>query len=168
MGKEVVSGIHLTQEAGMEHGLTALHASSEEVTEWLDSKNPAKAGEMNQCNDGEKRLKQSQEASSSGSSNASAKYSLICECFFMTARVLNLALLKAFFDFKLLVQDISRSEDTLATLKNMQGQSPSPQLELDITRLEKELELYSQEKLCYEAQILRDNTLIQNALSFYR
>jgi ubiquitin conjugation factor E4 B len=36
----------------------------------------------------------------------------------------------------------------------MQGQSPS-QLELDITRLEKELELYSQEKLCYEAQILR-------------
>lgn len=37
----------------------------------------------------------------------------------------------------------------------MQGQSPSPQLELDISRLEKELELYSQEKLCYEAQILR-------------
>ncbi|XP_045811335.1 probable ubiquitin conjugation factor E4 isoform X2 [Trifolium pratense] len=149
-------------------GLTALHASSEEVTEWLDSKNPAKEGEMIQCNDGEKRLKQSQEATSSGSNNASAKYSFICECFFMTARVLNLGLLKAFSDFKHLVQDISRSEDTLATLKNMQGQSPSPQLELDITRLEKELELYSQEKLCYEAQILRDNTFIQNALSFYR
>jgi ubiquitin conjugation factor E4 B len=84
--------------------LTALHASSEEITEWLDSKNPAKAGEMNQCNDGEKRLKQSQEASSSGSNNASAKYSFICECFFMTARVLNLGLLKAFSDFKHLVQ----------------------------------------------------------------
>ncbi|KAL5079240.1 hypothetical protein RYX36_007661 [Vicia faba] len=158
-------------------GLTALHASSEEVAEWLSSKNPAKAGEMNQYNDGEKRLQQSQEASSSGSNNASdlsnensarAKYSFICECFFMTARVLNLGLLKAFSDFKHLVQDISRSEDTLSTLKNMQGQSSSPQLELDITRLEKELELYSQEKLCYEAQILRDNTLIQNALSFYR
>lgn len=151
-------------------GLTALHASSEEVAEWLNSKNPA--GEMNQ-----KRLQQSQEASSSGSNNASelsnenyarAKYSFICECFFMTARVLNLGLLKAFSDFKHLVQDISRSEDTLSTLKTMQGQSPSPQLELDISRLEKELELYSQEKLCCEAQILRDNTLIQNALSFYR
>ena len=54
-----------------------------------------------------------------------------------------------------LTQDISRSEDTLATLKAMQGQAPSPQLELDISRLEKEIELYSQEKFCYEAQILR-------------
>ena len=37
----------------------------------------------------------------------------------------------------------------------MQEQAPSPQLELDIARFEKEIELYSQEKLCYEAQILR-------------
>lgn len=37
----------------------------------------------------------------------------------------------------------------------MQGHSPTPALELDISRLEKEIELYSQEKLCYEAQILR-------------
>lgn len=37
----------------------------------------------------------------------------------------------------------------------MQGQSSSPQLEMDLARLEKEIELYSQEKLCYEAQILR-------------
>ncbi|KAH0985003.1 hypothetical protein GBA52_012180 [Prunus armeniaca] len=90
--------------------------------------------------DGENRLLQSQEATSSGNSfnvnpsNAKAKYSFICECFFMTARVLNL--------------DISRSEDTLSTLKNVQGQSSSPQLEMDIARLEKEIELYSQEKLC--------------------
>lgn len=96
--------------------MTALHASSEEVAEWLTSKNPAKAGENNQYNDGEKRLQQSQEASSSGSNNASelsnensarAKYSFICECFFMTARVLNLGLLKAFSDFKHLVQVIT-------------------------------------------------------------
>ncbi|PPD97049.1 hypothetical protein GOBAR_DD05909 [Gossypium barbadense] len=111
-------------------------------------------------------LRQLQEASSSGStpnvkptrsSSEKAKYPFICECFFMTARVLNLGLLKAFSDFKHLVQDISRSEDTLATLKAMQGQAPSPQLELDISRLEKEIELYSQEKFCYEAQILRDD-----------
>lgn len=37
----------------------------------------------------------------------------------------------------------------------MQGQAPSPELEADIARFEKEIELYSQEKLCYEAQILR-------------
>lgn len=59
-------------------------------------------------------------------------------------------------------QDISRCEDTLATLKAMQGQTPSPQMEMDISRLEKEIELYSQEKLCYEAQILR---VCQSSLS---
>lgn len=32
------------------------------------------------------------------------KYSFICECFFMTARVLNLGLMKAISDFKHLVQ----------------------------------------------------------------
>ncbi|KAG4914643.1 hypothetical protein JHK87_052200 [Glycine soja] len=161
-------------------GLTALHASSEEVTEWLNSKIPATTGATNQYSDDQKRLQQSQEASSSGSNNfgelsnensaraEKTKYSFICECFFMTARVLNLGFLKAFSDFKHLVQDISRCEDALATLKAMQERTPTPQAELDINRLEKEMELYSQEKLCYEAQILRDNTLIQNALSLYR
>lgn len=57
------------------------------------------------------------------------------------------------------IQDISRCEDTLATLKAMQGQAPSSQLELDISRLEKEIELYSQEKFCYEAQILKVHPL---------
>ncbi|KAM2858775.1 hypothetical protein COP2_024274 [Malus domestica] len=148
-------------------GLTALHASSEEVTEWINKANMGST-------DGENRLLQSQEATSSGNSvnvkpsSEKAKYSFICECFFMTARVLNLGLLKAFSDFKHLVQDISRSEDTLSTLKAMQGQTSSPQLEMDIARLEKEIESYSQEKLCYEAQILRDPTLIQSALTFYR
>ncbi|CAN6708533.1 unnamed protein product [Malus baccata var. baccata] len=148
-------------------GLTALHASSEEVTEWINKANMGST-------DGENRLLQSQEATSSSNSvnvkpsSEKAKYSFICECFFMTARVLNLGLLKAFSDFKHLVQDISRSEDTLSTLKAMQGQTSSPQLEMDIARLEKEIESYSQEKLCYEAQILRDPTLIQSALTFYR
>ncbi|XVF14348.1 hypothetical protein REPUB_Repub09cG0051300 [Reevesia pubescens] len=152
-------------------GLTAMYATSEEVAEWINKDNPVKSG------DSENRLLQSQEATSSGSSlnvkpttssGEKAKYPFICECFFMTARVLNLGLLKAFSDFKHLVQDISRCEDTLASLKAMQGQAPSPQLELDISRLEKEIELYSQEKFCYEAQILRDGALIQHALSFYR
>ena len=65
--------------------------------------------------DGENRLLQSQEATSSGitlnvkpntSSGEKAKYPFICECFFMTARALNLGLLKAFSDFKHLVQVI--------------------------------------------------------------
>ncbi|KAK4772848.1 hypothetical protein SAY87_027867 [Trapa incisa] len=150
---------------------TALHASEGEVIEWIN-KYPGKDKTAGQNSDVENRMLQSQEATSSGSGQSSnsgnTKYLFICECFFMTARALNLGLLKAFSDFKLLVQDISRREDTLSTLKALQGQSPSPQLELGISRLEKEMELYSQKKLCYEAQILRDGEFIQRALSFYR
>ncbi|XP_022741751.1 probable ubiquitin conjugation factor E4 isoform X2 [Durio zibethinus] len=158
-------------------GLTALYATSEEVAEWINKDNLVKTDGSRLHGDGENHSLQSQEATSSGSTlnvkpttscGEKAKYPFICECFFMTARVLNLGLLKAFSDFKHLLQDISRSEDTLATLKAMQGQASSPQLELDISRLEKEIELYSQEKFCYEAQILRDGALIQHALSFYR
>lgn len=99
--------------------MTALHASSEEVSEWINKDNPAKVARSKHFSDGENRLLQSQEASSScdGASGPSlqavkpasicgrkSKYSFICECFFMTARVLNLGLLKAFSDFKHLVQ----------------------------------------------------------------
>ncbi|KAL8199422.1 hypothetical protein R6Q57_012990 [Mikania cordata] len=125
--------------------LTALHASSEEVSEWLNKNNP-----------------------SVPSQHESTNYSFICECFFMTARVLHLGLLEAFSDFKHLVQDISRCEDNLATLKTMQEQAPLPRLAQDIARLEKEIESFTQEKLCYEAQILRDGGLLQQALSFYQ
>ncbi|KAI3500720.1 hypothetical protein L2E82_19321 [Cichorium intybus] len=128
--------------------LTALHASSEEVTEWLNKNNPNNTGQPSQ--------------------HESTNYSFICECFFMTARVLNLGLLKAFSDFKHLVQDISRCEDSLSTLKTMQEQTPSPRVAQEIVRLEKEIETFTQEKLCYEAQILRDGGLLQQALSFYQ
>ncbi|KAJ6926825.1 hypothetical protein NC651_011047 [Populus alba x Populus x berolinensis] len=147
-------------------GLTALLSSSEEITQWLNT--PGKTDISAQSNDVENRLLQSQEATSSGSSGERSKYSFICECFFMTARVLNLGLLKAFSDFKHLVQEISRCEDMLSTFKALQEQTPSQQLQQDIDRLQKDIELYSQEKLCYEAQILRDGALIQRALSFYR
>lgn len=49
------------------------------------------------------------------------------------------------------IQDMQRSEETLKALKK---QAPSPQLKIDIARLEKELELCKQEKRCHEAQIL--------------
>ncbi|KAF6171741.1 hypothetical protein GIB67_007262 [Kingdonia uniflora] len=163
--------------------LTALHASSEEVKTWINKDNSEKTGGPILKSDEEKRILQSQEATSSGSNpfalllskakpmascSEKSKYTFICECFFMTARVLNLGLLKAFSDFKRLAQDLSRSEDTMSMYRTMQAQSPSPQLELDIARLEKEIESHSQEKLCYEAQILRDGAFLQRALSFYR
>lgn len=92
--------------------LTALHASSEEVSEWIDKDNTAKADGAGGENGNESRLLQSKEATSS-SSNASGqnaksttKFTFICECFFMTARVLNLGLLKALSDFKHLAQVI--------------------------------------------------------------
>lgn len=46
-------------------------------------------------------------------------------------------------------------EEDLETYRGMRGQGASPQLEEDIKRLEKEIEMYSQERLCIEAQILR-------------
>ncbi|CAA0828388.1 Probable ubiquitin conjugation factor E4 [Striga hermonthica] len=134
-------------------GLTALHASSEEVSEWFGSRTNELSAHLN---------------NPVPKSSEKAKYPFICECFFMTARILNLGLLKAFSDFKHLVQDISRCEDTLSSFKAMHEQSPSPQLQQDISRLEKEIELYSQEKLCFEAQILRDGGILQHALSYYR
>lgn len=156
-------------------GLTALHASSEEVAEYANKYIGRASNTSVLSTVGDNRIPKSQLASSSGSNTGrpaaeagQSAYSFICECFFMTARVLNLGLLKAFTDFKHLAQDISRCEDSLTTFRAMQEQSPGRQLELEITRLEKELELYNQERLCYEAQILRDGGLIQRALSFYR
>ncbi|KAI3897369.1 hypothetical protein MKX03_021964 [Papaver bracteatum] len=159
-------------------GLTALHASSEDVTSWLDN---LKMDGSDRTSDEDNRMLKSQEATSSGSAiglptslskakpmttcGGKTQYNFVCECFFMTARVLNLGLLKAFSDYKHLAQDLSRSEDTLSNLK---GMPPTPQLQADIDRLEKEVEFLSQEKMCYEAQILRDGSFIQRALSFYR
>ncbi|KAI4389267.1 hypothetical protein MLD38_001507 [Melastoma candidum] len=152
--------------------LTAMHASSEEVTAWIEKNNSGVDDGSKLHTDGDNRFLQSQEASSSGSGHSTSpekpKYPFICECFFMTARALNLGLLKAFSDYKHLAQDIARFENTLSTLKAMQGQTANPQINLEIARLEKEIELYSQEKLCFEAQVLRDGDLIQRALSYYR
>ncbi|KAI4321343.1 hypothetical protein MLD38_034738 [Melastoma candidum] len=149
-----------------------MHASSEEVTAWIEKNNSGGDDGFKPHTEGDNRFLQSQEASSSGSGHSTSaemqKYPFICECFFMTARALNLGLLKAFSDYKHLAQDIARFEDTLSTLKAMQGQTANPQINLEIARLEKEIELYSQEKLCFEAQVLRDGDLIQRALSYYR
>ncbi|XP_071696746.1 probable ubiquitin conjugation factor E4 [Rutidosis leptorrhynchoides] len=146
--------------------LTALHASSEDIKKWLSKNNPTNTS------NGENVLLHSQETSSStsavSSQRESTSCSFTCECFFMTARVLNLGLLKVFSNLKQLVQDISRCEDSLSTLKNMQLQSHSPRLVQDIARIENEIDSYTQEKLCYEAQILRDGRLLQQALAFYQ
>lgn len=103
--------------------LTALHSSSEEITEWINKDNPGSNHGSRQKSDSENRLLQSQEATSSSSissepsllsvkptpsgGSGKSKFTFICECFFMTARVLNLGLLKAFSDFKHLVQVIA-------------------------------------------------------------
>ncbi|KAF6135192.1 hypothetical protein GIB67_035263 [Kingdonia uniflora] len=130
--------------------LTALHASSDEVKAWIDNDTSES------------------KANSTMSSSEKSKYTFTCECFFMTARVLNLGLLKAISDFKRLSQNLLKLEDTMSMYRDMKAQSPSPQLELDIASLEKEIESHSQEKFCYEAQILRDEVFLQGAMAFYR
>lgn len=85
--------------------LTAINASSEEVSSWIESINNGHA--QNNAS-GEARFVESQEATSSGKNSTASKlrcskkekFSFICECFFMTSRVLNLGLMKAISDFK--------------------------------------------------------------------
>jgi ubiquitin conjugation factor E4 B len=161
--------------------LTAINASSEEVSSWIESWSHAHAEDDAS---GVARFVESQEATSSGKSSSVSlpskggplargskkeNFSFICECFFMTARVLNMGLMKAVADFKHLSQDLARYEDDLESNKTMRDQGESsPQLEQDIKRLEKIVAVLSQEKFCYEAQILRDGAFLQRALSFYR
>jgi ubiquitin conjugation factor E4 B len=89
--------------------LTAVNASSEEISAYIE----AVKNEKTENNVLDSHRMESQEASCSGSNNADAplssqgkalikkdQYSFICECFFMTARVLNLGLNKALSDFK--------------------------------------------------------------------
>lgn len=98
--------------------LTAMNLSSEEVAAWADGGSKG-ATDGEGKNDEDNRAKQSQEATTSGNNGGDSvlsrgkprtgsggknKYSFICECFFMTARVLNLGIIKAFSDFKHLSQ----------------------------------------------------------------
>ncbi|CAL4923244.1 unnamed protein product [Urochloa decumbens] len=153
--------------------LTAINASSDEVASLIESIN----NERDQNNaSGEARFMESQEATSSGKNSTTLarcskkeNFSFICECFFMTARVLNLGLMKAISDFKHISQQLARFEDDLESNRAMRDQGGgSPQLEQDINRLEKIVEILTQDKFCYEAQILRDGAFLQRALSFYR
>ncbi|XP_051208563.1 probable ubiquitin conjugation factor E4 [Lolium perenne] len=122
--------------------LTAINASSEQVSSWTGSWSHAHAQE---------------------------NFSFICECFFMTARVLNMGLMKAVADFKHLSEDLARYEDDLeANIAFREQSGCSPQLEQDIKRLERTVAVLSQEKYCYEAQILTDGAFLQRALFFYR
>lgn len=169
--------------------LTAIHASSEEIATWVDRGNYARTERFRQLQQQreqeERRVLQSQGATSSGSNHASdsvipnskhksskddreTRYSFVTECFFMTARILNLGLLRALTDYKGLMHDLSRSKDALATLEAQRGPGAPPQLEQDIANAKKEIDRFSQQRLCYETQILRDVPLLQQALSFYR
>ncbi|KAJ1296657.1 hypothetical protein BS78_01G319200 [Paspalum vaginatum] len=146
--------------------LTALNASSEEVSSLIESINNEHA--QNNASR-EARYVESREATSSGKNSTTSQFSFICECFFMTARVLNLGLMKAISDFKHISQQLARLEDDLESNRAVRDQGgSSPQLEQDITRLEKIVEILSQDKFCYEAQILRDGAFLQRALTFYR
>ncbi|XP_061368326.1 probable ubiquitin conjugation factor E4 [Gastrolobium bilobum] len=82
------------------------------------------------------------------SQEASSSHDEICERFFLTARVLNLGLINAFIEYEYLVQ-----------------------VDSACGKGDRELELhqfYSSKMLRYEAQLLEDNKLIGNALSFDR
>ncbi|KAM0846224.1 hypothetical protein ACQ4PT_055809 [Festuca glaucescens] len=144
--------------------LTAINASSEQVSSWTESWSHAHG--QDDRSDG---VACSGKISSSERGSKKQNFSFICECFFMTARVLNMGLMKALADFKHLSQNLATYGDDLESNKALREQSiSSPQLEQDIERLEKMVAALSQEKYCYEAQILTDGDFLQRALSFYR
>ncbi|KAH9298077.1 hypothetical protein KI387_029759, partial [Taxus chinensis] len=170
-------------------GLTAIHASSEEIATWVDRRNYSRTEGYRQLQhqreQDERRALQTQGATSSGSQHASnsvstntilkspsdgrlAKYSFVTECFFMTARILNLGLLKAVSDFQSLMQDLRRCQDALDTLEAQHGPGAPPQLEQEINNAKAEIERFSQQRFCYDAQICKDVELLQQVLSFYR
>ncbi|KAI3989542.1 hypothetical protein MKX01_031596 [Papaver californicum] len=117
--------------------LTRLHASSEESGVWAD----------------ENKLKY-----------GNRQYSFICECFFLTARVLNLGLLKLIYEYKNLKEKLLESTYTLTV---MQMQPPSKYFQEEIASLNKIIDLLSKENSCYESHLLEGDS-IQHALSFYR
>ncbi|KAI3946325.1 hypothetical protein MKW98_010449 [Papaver atlanticum] len=117
--------------------LTALHASSEESAVWAD----------------ENKLK-----------SGNSQYSFICECFFMTARVLNLGLLKVMAEYRDLKIVLLESTDELSL---MEEQPPSKYFKEEIARLSKMIELQYKVNSGYESHLLEDYN-IQRALSFYR
>lgn len=168
-------------------GLTAIHATSEEVSKWVDKENYARAEGFRQAQfqmeQEERRRLQSQQGMTSCSGQqpitslppsqsaklpSQTKYSFICECFFLTARVLNLGLLKALSDFKLVMQEYSRQKEALTAMQAMRGNGAPPQLEQSIKEHEAVIEKLSQARHCYEAQVLKDVELLQQGLQYYR
>ncbi|KAI3840361.1 hypothetical protein MKX03_005857 [Papaver bracteatum] len=120
--------------------LTTLHASEEEIGAWAD----------------ENKLK-----------SGNSQYSFICECYFMTARVLNLGLLKGISECKNLTKKLLKYKYILSDMhvQEMEMDPPSPYFQEEIPRLNKLIDLLSKEKSSYEFQL--DNN-IQRALSLYR
>lgn len=167
--------------------LTAIHATSEEVSKWVDKENYARAEGFRQAQlqmeQEERRRLQSLQGMTSCSGQqpitslpppqsaklpSQTKYSFICECFFLTARVLNLGLLKALSDFKLVMQEYSRQKEQLTAMQAMRGNGAPPQLEQSIKEFEAVIEKLSQARHCYEAQVLKDVELLQQGLQYYR
>lgn len=106
-------------------------------------------------------------SSSSFTSNKSSdQYSFITECFFMTARILNLGLLKVFHDVNTTYSRVGREEqEALAGLEAMRGPGAPPDLEDQITRQKAQLDSLKEVRMCFESAI-RDVELLQWAVSF--
>ncbi|KAG6550550.1 hypothetical protein Mapa_007919 [Marchantia paleacea] len=164
--------------------LTALHATSEEVAKWVDKRNFARAEGFRQAQlqkeQEELRRLQSHEATTSnnGAHNSlsgpgqaaseQVNYSFICECFFLTARVLNLGLMKALSDLKTLLTDLNRQKEAVKTLKGLRGPGAPPELENELNQAKALVDRLSMDRLCYEAQLVKDVDIMQDALKFYR
>lgn len=81
----------------------------------------------------------------------------IAICLFIT----NLIILILFVWY---LQEISQLQDNLSNFRNMNEMTTAPQIEQNISQLEKKIEGLTQEQYCYEAQIFR--VCLYNLVSF--
>eukprot|EP00899_Mesostigma_viride_P025855 jgi/Mesvir1/6454/Mv19535-RA.1 len=89
-------------------------------------------------------------------------YHFICECFFLTARGLNLGLIKVITVYEELLQKIMKLQKRLKELeRNPAGKEPA------IAEHKAAVETLMSDKLCFDT-VLLDENLLQPALGFYR
>ncbi|CAI5516161.1 unnamed protein product [Closterium sp. Naga37s-1] len=105
--------------------------------------------------------------SGGGNGGGVERFGFICECFFMTARVLNLGLLRVFQDLTHIQQRMGRDDrEALRVLEAMRGPGEPADLEERIAQHQARVDQVKEYTLCYESA-LQDPEVLQEAVRFY-
>lgn len=153
---------------------TRCAASLEEYNQWVEEEKKKKALAAADSGRG------GTTATNTGKEDKAAKgegevpqypYHFICDCFFMTSKVMHLGFMKAVRDFLDNMKELSRHQHMLNRLQSSQAawqRGPyRRQTEQQIEQLENWIAEHKEVHLCYECAIQEDGILHQ-ALLYYR